>query len=130
MPHTNTEADEPRSPLIVVDDDQWVYVYSSAEDLARAVEPALLDDIVDVFDGSARPLRITWAEDSIQVVIADEAPHLHRLQKHMDCFFRAWTTNAPPPHAAKAEEYIPRVLKAYALRNELRHKSKRPRKTE
>ena len=130
MPNANTETDEPRNPLIIVDDDQWVYVYSSAEDLARAVEPALLDDIVDAFDGSARPLRLTWAEDSAQVVVADGAPHLHRLQERMDSFFRAWTTNAPPPHAATAEKYVPRMLEAYALRNELRHKSKRPRETE
>ncbi|MEU8541849.1 hypothetical protein AB0C52_17990 [Streptomyces sp. NPDC048717] len=130
MPHANHEMDEPRNPLIIVDDDQWVYVHSSAEDLARAVEPALLDDIVDAFDGSARPLRITWAEDSAQVVFADRAPHLRRLQEHMDSFFRAWTMNAPPPHAATAETYVPPMLEAYALRNELRHKSKRPRKTE
>ncbi|MEU6511963.1 hypothetical protein [Streptomyces sp. NPDC046942] len=130
MPHAYGETDEPCYPLIIVDDDQWVYVYSSPEDVARAVEPALLDDTVDAFDGSARPLRITWAEDSAQVVVADGSPHLHRLQEHMDSFFHAWTTNSPPPHAATAEEYVPRMLEAYALRNGLRHKSKRPRKTD
>ncbi|WP_158690372.1 hypothetical protein [Streptomyces sp. PsTaAH-124] len=113
-----------------MDDDQWVYVCFTAEDLAHDVEPAFVDDIVDAFDGSARPLLLTCAEDSVHVVVADGTPRLRQLQEHMDSFFHAWTTNAPPPHTATAEEYVRSVLEAYAARNELRRKNKRRRKAE
>ncbi|ANH95007.1 hypothetical protein A8713_30730 [Streptomyces sp. SAT1] len=113
-----------------MDDDQWVYVYSTVEDLAHDVEPAFADDIVGAFDGSARPLLITWPENSAHVVVADGTSPLQQLQEHMDSFFHAWTTNAPPQHGATAEEYVRSVLEAYALRNELRRKNKRRRKAE
>ncbi|MFC8712891.1 hypothetical protein ACFUCQ_23655 [Streptomyces sp. NPDC057197] len=113
-----------------MDDDQWVYVYSTVEDLAHDVEPAFADDIVGAFDGSARPLLITWPENSAHVVVADGTSRLQQLQEHMDSFFHAWTTNAPPQHGATAEEYVRSVLEAYALRNELRRKNKRRRKAE
>ncbi|MEU6405816.1 hypothetical protein [Streptomyces sp. NPDC046985] len=70
-----------------MDDDQWVYVYSTAEGLAHDVEPAFADDIVDAFDGSARPLLITWAEDSAHVVVADVTPHLRQLTRARGLLF-------------------------------------------
>jgi hypothetical protein len=49
-------------PIILIDDDQWMYVYSAPDGLVQDIEPTFLDDITAMFDGLVRPLGIALDE--------------------------------------------------------------------
>lgn len=113
------------APLIVVDDDQWMYVYTSASQLTRNVEPVLLDDIEAAFDGLARPLRFVLDETGkeVRTELESSETRLVQLQNHVDEFFASWTLDDPPEHLTDPREYTQEVGRAYARKRE-RHRKR------
>ena len=112
-------------PIIVVDDDQWMYVYSSSGQLVREIEPAFLDDITATFDGLARSLGFALDETSEGVLAELQSPDsgLTRLQLHVDEFFTTWTQDEPPERVSDPGEYTTSVSQAYQRKRERRKKN-------
>lgn len=112
-------------PVIVVDDDQWMYVYSSMDQLVQDAEPAFLDDVTAAFDGRARALKLTLDESGEELGIEAEssASQLEQLQSCVEEFFAVWTHNAPPQRLNDPQQYTQSVASAYALRRDRRRKN-------
>ncbi|MFE9438360.1 hypothetical protein ACFYO2_05005 [Streptomyces sp. NPDC006602] len=104
--------EELRYPVIVVDDDQWMYVYSSPDQLVQDIEPTFLDDITATFDGLARPLRIALDEsgEGVFAELRSSDSVLSRLQ------------DDPPERLTDPREYTTSVSQAYERKRERRKK--------
>ncbi|MFE2219739.1 hypothetical protein ACFW93_48585 [Streptomyces canus] len=111
-------------PIIVVDDDQWMYVYSSLDQLVQDMEPTFLDDITATFDGLARCLSIALDEtaNNVFVELQSPEPQLSRLQVHVDEFFTLWTEDDPVERLTDPREYTKSVSQAYERKRERRKK--------
>ncbi|MFJ9357877.1 hypothetical protein [Streptomyces mirabilis] len=118
-----TEAEE--FPIIVMDDDQWMYVYASLDQLMQDAEPSFLDDVTAAFDGRARALQLSLDEsgEEIRIEVKSSDPQLERLQSCVEEFFAAWTHGAPPERLNEPRQYTQSVLSTYALRRDRRRKN-------
>lgn len=118
------EQEEIPTPLIILDDDQWMYVYSSLGQLAEDFEPAFLDDITAAFDGRARPLRLALDESGggVQVELGGPDSLVLQLQDGVDEFFASWTLDDPPERLTDPRQYIQSVTQAYDRKRERRRK--------
>lgn len=115
---------EPRFPVMVVDDDQWMYVYTSDELLRADLEPVFLADITGAFDGLGRPLD--FAADpggaDAEVRVRGTEPALERLQACAAAFFQVWTHDDPPQRSADPQHYVRSLVEAYERKRERRRK--------
>jgi hypothetical protein len=113
------------TPLIVIDDDQWMYLYSSLDQLTKDFEPTFLDDITAAFDGLARPLRLVLGEtgEGLRVELGKSESLLAQLQDHVDEFFTSWTRDDAPERLTDPREYTQSVTQAYGRKRE-RHKKR------
>jgi hypothetical protein len=111
-------------PIILIDDDQWMYVYSAPDGLVQDIEPTFLDDITAMFDGLARPLGIALDEaaEDVFAELQGSKSLLSRLQVHVEEFFTLWTGDDPPQRLTDPREYTKSVSLAYERKRERRNK--------
>lgn len=110
------------SPMVIIDDGQWLCLYRTAEELVGDLEWPHLADVIHAFDGQARPLRLFAEEEKVCVEVAGREPALPELQRAVDSFFVAWTHDAPPAHTGEVGDYMRSVEQSYAARRERRRK--------
>ncbi|MER0445839.1 hypothetical protein ABR738_14930 [Streptomyces sp. Edi4] len=112
--------DEPVFPLVLVDDDQWLDICETAQELD--VEPDFLDDIEAAFDALARPLELfardirkRWGgQDSETAVRVCGLPLPNELQGRIRDYFALWTYEEAPAFEGVPQEYIAAVKKRLA----------------
>lgn len=92
-------------PVVIFDDDWWMYIVTSSVELENLVEPAFADEIVHAFDGLARPLEIWIEGDEVRVRIAAMVGDFVALQNEVARSFRYWADN-PPPHLGNVESFL------------------------
>ncbi|MFB7739351.1 hypothetical protein ACFC08_34340 [Streptomyces sp. NPDC056112] len=105
-----------------MDDDQWMYIYTSLDQLVQDIEPAFLDDITAAFDGHARLLQLDMPREEVCVELRSAEPLLGQLQNHVEEFFALWTHDDPPERLDEPHEYTQSVANAYARKQERRRK--------
>lgn len=116
-------SDEPQGPFFILDDDDWLDVHASVDELKRSLEAPFLDDVVAAFDGLARFLHLSSRNDMVEVEFAAPGENMG-LPEAVDRFFRAWTKDAAPEHREGIDEYVQAVLLAYRNRREARKKNR------
>ncbi|MFI1106047.1 hypothetical protein [Streptomyces melanogenes] len=102
-------SDQPLYPLILLDDDQWLYVCETHRELWLAVEPDFLDDIEAAFDALGRPLELSAPDDEV-VVRVSGPPRPDALRQGVEQYFGLWTYSAPPEFHDAVPQYIASVI--------------------
>ena len=108
MSVTPEKPDEARFPLVLFDDDQWLIVCYSMDDVYSAVEPDFVDEIVAAFDALAHPVRVRECQGKVTIDVGGP-PDPDELQVHVQRFFSLWTFDAPPEFAGDVAQYVTAV---------------------
>lgn len=112
-------------PFIVFDDDDWMLVYSSIDELLNSQEwPYLADEVIAVFDGRGRPMRLTARGEKIEIAKVDEHPDISSLHSLAEIYFARRTNGRPPVASGDPDAYMHALLVAHAATPNTRRKNR------
>jgi hypothetical protein len=120
---TGTKDSSPRPPFILFDDDDWMLVYDSVDELLSSQEwPYVDDEVKAVFDGRARRLWLTGRNRVVEIAHVDLHPSISLLASLAATYFRRRTNGHPPMISYNAEEYVDTLVRAHASTPNTRRK--------
>src|SRR3982751_6134979 len=93
-------------PVILVDEDDWLTLVTSEQDLNREIEWPYLEETVEAFDSHAVPVVLFPDGQTIRMRQVRPSPDFAALTAVVDRFFRAWTYEEPPDPAQPVERYV------------------------
>jgi hypothetical protein len=101
---------QPSPPFVLIDDDGWLDVYETFDDLVQSLEWPYLDEIAWLVDSEGRTLILTANSDNITLTDLQATLDLSGLRAAVDRFFAEWTTTPPPLSAPSGPAYITNVV--------------------
>lgn len=102
------------SPLILIDDDDWMDVYYSESEMLTAVEyPYISDEVEVVFDALARRVVLGVRGEAVFIQKVHDESDLAGLHSAALRFFRSWTEREAPPLLADPAAYVSQLVRDY-----------------
>jgi len=116
MVEKNTDRDLAH-PFFLIDDDNWLYIFSTVGALVAQMEPGYPEETKAVYDGNARPLVLTASDDgTVSLDLQANVSDVAGMSAHVSAFFEEWTSSEPPTVSTTSPEaYAQAVAAAYKI---------------
>lgn len=98
-------------PIVVIDDDNWLDIYSSEQVALDSFEAPFVDEVRVAFDSRGNQVVVSVNKDEVHIS-ATERSDVVAISSAVQDFFRVWTTSPPPALTNDSRSYVASVIDA------------------